>query len=88
MSPTGRTPTAIRFLSRSTATSPTNYDLNVCAADARKAAVDKKAVYYIREFNSGCSKVVIPILNQAALAQVSPANTYVGLTTNDPGSAP
>jgi branched-chain amino acid transport system substrate-binding protein len=75
-------------LDDSTATSPTNYDLNVCAADARKAATDPKTVYYIGEFNSGCSKVVIPILNQAGVPQVSPANTYVGLTTNDPGSAP
>ena len=30
----------------------------------------------------------IPILNQGGAPQVSPANTYVGLTTNDPGSAP
>ena len=30
----------------------------------------------------------IPILNQAGIPQVSPANTYVGLTTNLPGSAP
>jgi branched-chain amino acid transport system substrate-binding protein len=75
-------------LDDSTATSPTNYDLNVCQADARKAATDPKAVYYIGEFNSGCSEVVIPILNQAGLPEVSPANTYVGLTTNDPGSAP
>jgi branched-chain amino acid transport system substrate-binding protein len=75
-------------LDDSTATSPTNYDLNQCQADARKAATDPKAVYYIGEFNSGCSKVVIPILNQAGVPEVSPANTYVGLTTNDPGSAP
>jgi len=45
-------------------------------------------VLYIGEFNSGCSKVTIPILNQAGVPQISPANTYVGLTTNDPGSAP
>jgi branched-chain amino acid transport system substrate-binding protein len=75
-------------LDDSTATSPTNYDLNQCQADARKAATDPKAVFYIGEFNSGCSKVVIPILNQAGIPEVSPANTYVGLTTNDPGSAP
>lgn len=75
-------------LDDSTATSPTNYDLNVCQADARKAATDPKAVYYIGEFNSGCSKVVIPILNRVGLAEVSPANTYVGLTTSGPGTAP
>jgi branched-chain amino acid transport system substrate-binding protein len=75
-------------LDDSTATSPTNYDLNQCAADARKAATDPKAVYYVGEFNSGCTEVVLPILNQSGLPEMSPANTYVGLTTNDPGSAP
>jgi branched-chain amino acid transport system substrate-binding protein len=64
------------------------YDLGQCAADARTAATDTKAVYYIGEFNSGCSEVSIPILNQAGVPQVSPANTYVGLTTNEAGSAP
>jgi branched-chain amino acid transport system substrate-binding protein len=64
------------------------WDPTQTAADARKAATDPKAVYYIGEFNSGASEVSIPILNQAGLPQVSPANTYVGLTTNLPGSAP
>jgi branched-chain amino acid transport system substrate-binding protein len=63
------------------------WDPSQCAADARKAASDSKVVYYIGEFNSGCSEVSIPILNQASVPQVSPANTYVGLTTNLPGSA-
>ena len=58
------------------------------AANARKVAEDPKAVFYIGEFNSGASEVSIPILNQAGIPQVSPANTYVGLTTNEPGSAP
>jgi branched-chain amino acid transport system substrate-binding protein len=76
-------------LDDSTATSAaTTCDPNQSQANARKAATDSKAVYYIGEFNSGCSKVTIPILNQAGVPQVSPANTYVGLTTNDPGSAP
>jgi branched-chain amino acid transport system substrate-binding protein len=64
------------------------WDPGQTAANARKAAADSKAVYYIGEFNSGASEVSIPILNEAALPQVSPANTYVGLTTNEPGSAP
>jgi len=64
------------------------WDPTQTAADARKAATDPKAVYYIGEFNSGSSEVSIPILNQAGIPQVSPANTYVGLTTNEPGSAP
>ena len=64
------------------------WDPTQTAANARKAATDPKAVYYIGEFNSGASEVSIPILNQAGVPQVSPANTYVGLTTNEPGSAP
>ena len=64
------------------------WDPGQTAANARKVATDPKAVYYIGEFNSGASEVSVPILNQAGLPQVSPANTYVGLTTNLPGSAP
>ena len=64
------------------------WDPTQTAANARKVAVDPKAVFYMGEFNSGASEVSIPILNQAGIPQVSPANTYVGLTTNEPGSAP
>jgi branched-chain amino acid transport system substrate-binding protein len=64
------------------------WDPGQTAADARKAASDPNTVYYIGEFNSGASEVSIPILNNAGIPQVSPANTYVGLTTNEPGSAP
>jgi branched-chain amino acid transport system substrate-binding protein len=64
------------------------WDPGQTAANARKAAADPKAVYYIGEFNSGASEVSIPILNQAGIPMDSPANTYVGLTTNLPGSAP
>jgi branched-chain amino acid transport system substrate-binding protein len=64
------------------------WDPSQCAANARKAASDPKAVLYLGEFNSGCSEVSIPILNQGGVPQISPANTYVGLTTNLPGSAP
>src|SRR5207302_7904664 len=64
------------------------WDPGQTAANARKVAADPKAVYYIGEFNSGASEISIPILNQAGIPMVSPANTYVGLTTNEPGSAP
>ena len=64
------------------------WDPGQTAANARKVAADPKAVYYIGEFNSGASEISIPILNQAGVPQVSPANTYVGLTTSLPGSAP
>ncbi len=64
------------------------WDPGQTAANARKVASDSKAVVYIGEFNSGASEVSIPILNEAGIPQVSPANTYVGLTTSLPGSAP
>ena len=63
-----------------------NWEPNQVASNARKVAQDKKAVAYIGEFNSGASALSIPILNQVGIAQISPANTYVGLTTDEPGS--
>jgi branched-chain amino acid transport system substrate-binding protein len=65
-----------------------NWDAGKTAQDARKVAGDKSAIGYIGEFNSGATEVSLPILNQAGIPQVSPANTYVGLTTSEPGSAP
>jgi len=64
------------------------WDPSPTAANARKAAADSKAVYFIGEFNSGASEISIPLLNQGAIPQVSPANTAVGLTTSEPGSMP
>jgi branched-chain amino acid transport system substrate-binding protein len=56
------------------------------SANARKVAQDDTAVAYIGEFNSGASAISIPILNEVPIAQVSPANTAVGLTSDEPGS--
>ena len=58
------------------------------SANARKAAQDKSTAVYLGEFNSGASAVSIPILNEAGVPQISPANTAVGLTTDDPGAQP
>jgi branched-chain amino acid transport system substrate-binding protein len=51
-----------------------------CAENAQSAAQNESIVGWIGPFNSGCAQVQIPILNQAGLAMVSPANTYLGLT--------
>jgi branched-chain amino acid transport system substrate-binding protein len=56
------------------------------SANARKVAQDKSAGAYIGEFNSGASAISMPILNEAGVPQISPANTAVGLTTNEPGA--
>ena len=58
------------------------------SSNARKAAQDDATAVYIGEFNSGGSAVSIPILNEAGVPQISPANTAVGLTTDEPGAEP
>jgi branched-chain amino acid transport system substrate-binding protein len=55
-------------------------------SNARKAAQDDATAAYIGEFNSGASAVSIPILNEAGVPQISPANTAVGLTSDEPGA--
>jgi branched-chain amino acid transport system substrate-binding protein len=57
-------------------------------ANALKAAGDDSTGVYIGEFNSGASAVSIPILNEAGVPQISPANTAVGLTSDEPGANP
>jgi branched-chain amino acid transport system substrate-binding protein len=57
-------------------------------ANARRAAQDDSTGVYIGEFNSGASAVSIPILNEAGVPQISPANTAVGLTSDEPGAEP
>lgn len=56
------------------------WDPNLEAANAQQAATDPQVVAYIGPLNSGAAKVSIPITNQANLVQVSPANTWPGLT--------
>jgi branched-chain amino acid transport system substrate-binding protein len=56
------------------------------AQNARTAVRDKTTIAVLGAYNSGMTKVSLPITNKAGILQVSPANTYVGLTTDDPGS--
>ncbi|HIK11029.1 MAG TPA: branched-chain amino acid ABC transporter substrate-binding protein [Oscillatoriaceae cyanobacterium M33_DOE_052] len=49
-------------------------------SNSNKMAADKSVVAVIGHYNSGAAKLSIPILNQADLVMVSPANTYPGLT--------
>jgi len=75
-------------LDDSTAQNPGTADEGQTAQNARKAVQDENTIFYLGEFNSGGTKVSLPILNKANIPQISPSNTYVGLTTNDPGSEP
>jgi branched-chain amino acid transport system substrate-binding protein len=50
------------------------------AANARKAVQDRQAIAYLGELDSGASAVSLPILNEGGILQVSPRDTYAGLT--------
>src|SRR6476660_7725898 len=63
------------------------WDGAVEAENANKAVADPDAMVYIGTYNSGAAKVSIPINNRAHMAQVTPANTYPGLTKKQ-GAAP
>jgi len=56
------------------------------SANARRVAQDDAAIAYIGEFNSGASAISIPLLNEVPVAQISPSNTAVGLTSDEPGA--
>ncbi len=78
----------VKYTSLDDSTAATgNWDPGQTQQVARQAATDSKTVFYIGEFNSGASQVSMPILNQAGIPQVSPANTYVGLTTAIKGAS-
>ena len=62
------------------------WDPAKCAENAQTAAQDEAVIGWIGPFNSGCAATQIPTLNEAGLAMVSPANTYIGLTK--PGGEP
>ncbi|HEX8104277.1 MAG TPA: branched-chain amino acid ABC transporter substrate-binding protein [Solirubrobacteraceae bacterium] len=63
-----------------------SWDPAAVSQNARKAARDESIAVYIGEFNSGASAISIPVLNEAGVPQISPANTAVGLTSDDPGA--
>ncbi len=77
-----------KSLDDSTAQNPGTADEGQTAQNARKAVQDKTTIFYLGEFNSGGTKVSLPILNKSGIPQISPSNTYVGLTTDEPGSEP
>jgi branched-chain amino acid transport system substrate-binding protein len=74
----------IKYVSLDDATAAAGkWDPGQTSADARKAAQDASTIAYLGEFNSGASAISIPILNEANILQISPSNTYVGLTRSE-----
>jgi ABC-type branched-subunit amino acid transport system substrate-binding protein len=65
--------------------------LDKCTANAEAYAAHPKVLAVVGPFDSGCSRVGIPIANAATggpLALLSPTNTDVGLTRAGPGALP
>jgi branched-chain amino acid transport system substrate-binding protein len=76
----------IKFVSLDDAVAATGkWDPGKVSENARKVVGDDNAIAYIGEFNSGASAISIPLLNEAGILQVSPANTYAGLTRSEGG---
>ncbi|MBA2361699.1 MAG: branched-chain amino acid ABC transporter substrate-binding protein [Actinobacteria bacterium] len=68
-----------------------SWDSAKCTSNARAYAANEKMLGLVGTFNSGCAKLVIPILNRATngpVAMVSPSNTNPGLTEAGPGADP
>jgi branched-chain amino acid transport system substrate-binding protein len=71
----------IKYVSLDDATAAAGkWDPGQTSSDGRKAAQDKSTIAYLGEFNSGATAISLPILNEANILQISPSNTYVGLT--------
>ncbi len=62
--------------------SPTtgSWDGQVESNNAQKAIADDQALVYFGTYNSGAAKISMPLTNQAGMAQITPANSYPGLT--------
>jgi branched-chain amino acid transport system substrate-binding protein len=56
------------------------WDTAKCATNARLYASNKSVIGVVGTFNSGCAKIIVPILNRVHVGMVSPANTNPGLT--------
>jgi branched-chain amino acid transport system substrate-binding protein len=76
----------VRFVSLNDATAAAGrWDPGQTSVNARTAVRDESTIAYLGEFNSGATAVSLPILNEGGIAQVSPSNTYVGLTRGEGG---
>jgi branched-chain amino acid transport system substrate-binding protein len=63
------------------------WDSGKCSQNAQEYANNESVMAVLGTFNSGCAAIIIPVLNQApggGVGMVSPANTYVCLTTTAP----
>ncbi len=62
------------------------WDPGQTAGDARIATQEPSTIGYIGDLNAGASAVSIPLLNSFEIAEISPASTAVGLTSDALGA--
>ena len=65
------------------------WDSARCSSNANSYAGNDTVIGVIGTFNSGCAKLIIPVLGRASdgpVGMISPANTYPGLTVGGPGT--
>jgi branched-chain amino acid transport system substrate-binding protein len=63
------------------------WDSAKCSANGNSYASNEAVIGVIGTFNSGCAQIIAPLLNAApdgGIAMISPANTFVCLTTSAP----
>jgi len=62
--------------------SPTtgSWDGTVESGNAQKCISDENCLIYFGTYNSGAAKISMPLTNKAGMAQITPANSYPGLT--------
>ena len=64
------------------------WDSGKCSQNGKAYAANEDVMAVLGTFNSGCAQIIIPLLNEApggGVGMISPANTYVCLTTSGPG---
>jgi YVTN family beta-propeller protein len=62
-----------------------------CLRNGRMFAGNPSLLAVVGTYNSGCAELELPAMNASPsgpLAMISPSNTYVGLTTSGPATAP
>ena len=71
----------IKYASLDDASGPDGWDASATSDNARIAAKDATTIAYLGDADFGATAISLPILNEAGVAQVSPAATYPGFTS-------
>lgn len=71
----------VKYASLDDAADASGWSPEATADNARTAAQDATTIAYLGDADFGATAISLPILNEAGVAQVSPASTYPGFTS-------